>query len=79
MARISGDTAHAGEAGRGIPEWSPDPEEAEQYDGPVPAGPAAQKALVGHLGSRFGKVSWLLATARRNDFVPFFSVDGHSK
>ena len=36
-------------------------------------------ALVGHLGSRFGKVSWLLATARRNDFVPFFSVDGHSK
>jgi len=35
-------------------------------------------ALVGHLGSRFGKVSWLLATARRNNFVPFFSVDGHS-
>jgi hypothetical protein len=36
-------------------------------------------AFVGHLGSRFGKVAWLLATARRNSFVPFFSVDGHSK
>ena len=36
-------------------------------------------AFVGHLGSRFGKVSWLLATARRNSFIPFFSVDGHSK
>jgi len=35
-------------------------------------------AFIGHLGSRFGKVSWLLATARRNDFIPFFSVDGHS-
>jgi len=35
-------------------------------------------AFVGHLGSRFGKVSWLLAMARRNTFVPFFSVDGHS-
>jgi hypothetical protein len=35
-------------------------------------------AFVGHLGSRFGKVSWLLATARRNSFIPFFSVDGHS-
>jgi hypothetical protein len=36
-------------------------------------------AFVGHLGSRFGKVAWLLATARRNNFVPFFSVDGHSE
>ena len=36
-------------------------------------------AFVGHLGSRFGKVSWLLATARRNNIIPFFSVDGHSK
>ena len=36
-------------------------------------------AFVGHMGSRFGKVAWLLATARRNDFVPFFSVDGHSE
>jgi len=35
-------------------------------------------AFVGHLGSRFGKVSWLLAMARRNNFIPFFSVDGHS-
>jgi hypothetical protein len=37
------------------------------------------QAFVGHLGSRFGKVAWLLATARRNNFVPFFSVDGHSE
>ena len=36
------------------------------------------QVFVGHLGSRFGKVSWLLATARRNIFVPFFTVDGHS-
>eukprot|EP00536_Pseudo-nitzschia_multiseries_P000404 jgi/Psemu1/300028/fgenesh1_kg.5_\ len=35
-------------------------------------------AFVGHLGSRFGKVAWLLATARHNAFIPFFSVDGHS-
>jgi len=35
-------------------------------------------AFVGHMGSRFGKVAWMLATARRNNFVPFFSVDGHS-
>jgi len=35
-------------------------------------------AFVGHKGSRFGKSSWLLAMARRNNFVPFFSVDGHS-
>ena len=36
-------------------------------------------AFVGHMGSRFGKVAWMLATARRNNFVPFFSVDGHSE
>jgi len=35
-------------------------------------------AFVGHLGSRYGKVAWLLATARHNTFIPFFSVDGHS-
>ena len=35
-------------------------------------------AFVGHKGSRFGKISWLLAMARRNNFVPFASVDGHS-
>jgi hypothetical protein len=37
------------------------------------------EAFVGHLGSRFGKTGWLLATARRNNLVPYFSVDGHSK
>lgn len=36
------------------------------------------EVFVGHLGSRFGKVSWLLSMARRNAFVPFFTVDGHS-
>lgn len=36
------------------------------------------EVFIGHLGSRFGKVGWLLATARYNRFVPFFSVDGHS-
>lgn len=36
------------------------------------------EVFIGHLGSRFGKVSYLLATARHNRFVPFFSVDGHS-
>jgi hypothetical protein len=36
------------------------------------------EVFVGHLGSRFGKVSWLLSMARRNTFVPFFTVDGHS-
>jgi len=35
-------------------------------------------AFVGHLGSRFGKAAWLLAISRRNAFVPFFTVDGHS-
>jgi hypothetical protein len=34
--------------------------------------------FVGHLGSRFGKVSWLLSVARHGMFVPFKSVDGHS-
>lgn len=36
------------------------------------------QVFVGHLGSRFGKVAYLLTTARHNTFVPFFSVDGHS-
>jgi len=35
-------------------------------------------AFIGHLGSRFGKAAWLLATSRHNTFVPFFTVDGHS-
>lgn len=34
--------------------------------------------FIGHLGSRFSKVGYLMATARHNTFVPFFSVDGHS-
>jgi hypothetical protein len=34
--------------------------------------------FVGHLGSRFGKLSWWQATARHNSFVPYFTVDGHS-
>lgn len=36
------------------------------------------QVFIGHLGSRFGKVSWFQATGRNNAFVPFFSVDGHS-
>ena len=36
------------------------------------------EVFVGHLGSRFGKVGWSLATARYNHFIPFFTVDGHS-
>jgi hypothetical protein len=36
------------------------------------------EVFVGHLGSRFGKLSWWQATARHNSFVPFFTVDGHS-
>mmetsp|Transcript_44436 Transcript_44436/g.107491 ORF Transcript_44436/g.107491 Transcript_44436/m.107491 type:complete len:680 (-) Transcript_44436:2136-4175(-) len=36
------------------------------------------EAFVGHLGSRFGKAGWLLATARRNNLIPYFSVDGHN-
>lgn len=37
------------------------------------------QAFIGHLGSRFGKMGWLLATARHNTFIPYFSVDGHSE
>ena len=37
------------------------------------------QAFIGHMGSRFGKVAWYLATSRHNSFVPYFSVDGHSK
>lgn len=36
------------------------------------------EAFIGHLGSRFGKLGWFLATARYNSFIPFFTVDGHS-
>lgn len=36
------------------------------------------EVFIGHLGSRFGKVSWLLMTARHDRFIPFFSPDGHS-
>lgn len=36
------------------------------------------EVFIGHLGSRFGKMGWLLATARHNRFIPFLSVDGHS-
>ena len=36
------------------------------------------EVYVGHLGSRFSKSSYMLATARANTFVPFYSVDGHS-
>lgn len=36
------------------------------------------QVFVGHLGSRFGKMGWSLATARHNHFIPFFAVDGHS-
>ena len=36
------------------------------------------EVYVGHLGSRFSKSSYMLATARSNTFVPFYSVDGHS-
>ena len=36
------------------------------------------EVFIGHLGSRFGKLGWFLATARYNSFIPFFTVDGHS-
>lgn len=36
------------------------------------------QVFIGHLGSRFGKLSWIQATARYNTFIPFFTVDGHS-
>lgn len=34
--------------------------------------------FIGHLGSRFGKLSWWQAMARHNSFAPFYTVDGHS-
>jgi hypothetical protein len=34
--------------------------------------------FIGHLGSRFGKLSWWQAIARHNSFIPFYTVDGHS-
>jgi len=34
--------------------------------------------FLGSLGSRFGKVGYLLATARHNRVIPFVTVDGHS-
>jgi hypothetical protein len=36
------------------------------------------QVFIGHLGSRFGKLSWWQAIARQNSFVPYFTVDGHS-
>ena len=36
------------------------------------------EVFVGHLGSRFGKMAYLLSTARYNRFIPYFSVDGKS-
>ena len=36
------------------------------------------QVFVGHVGSRFGKVAWLLATAKYDSFVPFHTVDGRS-
>ena len=33
---------------------------------------------MGHLGSRFGKVGWLLATAKYNTLIPYWTVDGRS-
>jgi len=30
------------------------------------------------IGSRFGKVGWLLATAKYNTLIPFYTVDGRS-
>jgi hypothetical protein len=36
------------------------------------------QVFIGHLGSRFGKLGWLQATARYNSFIPFYTVDGHS-
>jgi hypothetical protein len=35
------------------------------------------QVFIGHLGSRFGKISYLLMTARHGRFVPFFTPDGH--
>eukprot|EP00548_Thalassiothrix_antarctica_P011485 CAMPEP_0194162024 /NCGR_PEP_ID=MMETSP0152-20130528/79271_1 /TAXON_ID=1049557 /ORGANISM="Thalassiothrix antarctica, Strain L6-D1" /LENGTH=510 /DNA_ID=CAMNT_0038871889 /DNA_START=666 /DNA_END=2198 /DNA_ORIENTATION=- len=36
------------------------------------------QVFIGHLGSRFGKLGWLLSIARHNAFVPYVTVDGHS-
>lgn len=36
------------------------------------------QVFIGHLGSRFGKFSWIQAVGRHNALVPFFTVDGHS-
>ena len=36
------------------------------------------EVFIGHMGSRFGKLGWFLATARYNRFIPFRTVDGHS-
>jgi len=36
------------------------------------------QVFIGHMGSRFGKLSWWQMLARYNQFVPFFTVDGHS-
>ena len=36
------------------------------------------RVFIGHLGSGYGKMGWVLATARFHTLIPFFSVDGHS-
>merc|ERR1711957_157202 len=36
------------------------------------------EAFVGHMGSRFGKVGYLLAVSKQNSPLPYVSVDGHS-
>lgn len=36
------------------------------------------QVFVGHLGSRFGKMGWLLATAKYNTLIPYWTVDGRS-
>jgi hypothetical protein len=36
------------------------------------------EAFVGHMGSRFGKVGYLLAVSRQNTALPYVSVDGHN-
>lgn len=36
------------------------------------------RVFLGHVGSRFGKLSWWQAASRYNSFIPFFTVDGHS-
>ena len=39
---------------------------------------STSQVLVGNMGSRFSKVAWALATARRNNLVPYVSVDGRT-